>query len=186
MKTILRFSHLSILVISVIFLSSCGGGSQQEQESTTDTAAVTTAPEPTAPSYDATKIDPNAPVTEIALDAVGATMTDMKYSLPDIHAKAGTTVKITFKNKGVGDAMQHNFVIVYSGKREAVATAGIKAGLDNSYVEPGSADVLVTSKVLKPGESEVITFPAPPAGQYEFVCTYPGHWMSMHGTFVVE
>lgn len=187
MKTLLNSFKLLALVASISFLVSCGGNTEQETTTTDTTATTTPAPESAPPAaYDATKIDAAAPVTEITLDAVGATMTDMKYSNTEIHAKQGTTIKIKFSNKGVGAAMEHNFVLVHKGKMESVAMAGLKAGKDNNYIEPGSADILIAGKVLKPGESEEIIFAAPPAGEYEFVCTYPGHWQAMHGTFIVE
>jgi azurin len=39
---------------------------------------------------------------------------------------------------------------------------------------------------LKPGIKEELTFPAPAAGEYMFICTYPGHWQQMQGTFTVK
>ena len=35
-------------------------------------------------------------------------------------------------------------------------------------------------------EKEEIIFPAPPAGEYQFVCTYPGHSKQMQGVFIVK
>jgi azurin len=36
------------------------------------------------------------------------------------------------------------------------------------------------------GETDVIEFQAPPAGEYEFLCSFPGHYAMMRGKFVVK
>jgi azurin len=36
------------------------------------------------------------------------------------------------------------------------------------------------------GESDTITFDAPEAGTYVFLCTFPGHYQVMRGEFIVE
>ena len=46
--------------------------------------------------------------------------------------------------------------------------------------------VFAATKLLKPGESDTITFTAPPAGTYPFICTYPGHYPKMQGKLIAE
>ena len=36
------------------------------------------------------------------------------------------------------------------------------------------------------GETDVIEFPAPEKGTYEFLCSFPGHYGMMKGKFIVE
>jgi uncharacterized cupredoxin-like copper-binding protein len=41
--------------------------------------------------------------------------------------------------------------------------------------------------LLAPGASETLSFTAPEAGTYTFICTYPGHYAGgMQGTFTVN
>jgi azurin len=57
-----------------------------------------------------------------------------------------------------------------------------------NYLPPDQADkVIVSSKLLGPGESDTVTFTAPAAGTYDYICTFPGHALAgMHGTLTVK
>jgi azurin len=150
--------------------SNSGGGSSLMQE---------------GPTYDPTKINPNAPVVNIKLNAVGNNMDEMKYDQTEIRVKAGTTVKLQLVNKAKDASMIHNFVLIEEGTAEKVAMAGLKAGADNHYVQK-MKEVLTYTNLAHPGETVEITFPAPEKGTYDFICTYPGHFQKMHGKFIVE
>ena len=67
--------------------------------------------------------------------------------------------------------------------------AALRLGLDGaklSYVPP-SDDVLYHTALLEPRKSESIYFVAPDApGEYPFVCTFPGHYVTMQGTMRVR
>jgi uncharacterized cupredoxin-like copper-binding protein len=176
-KTHLYFAVLTLLLAGVI-LNGCGGS--QTASNTADTTKTYTPPP--APPYDPSAIDPKAPVVTLNLAADGNTMTDMHYTPDTLTIKAGSTVKINFKNNGKDASMQHNFVLIKSGTAESVATAAIN--IENHI--PPSSDVLYGIPSTKPGSLTVITFAAPPAGKYQFVCTYPGHWQKMQGAFIVQ
>jgi putative membrane-bound dehydrogenase-like protein len=112
----------------------------------------------------------------------------MKFDKAELTVKAGQKVRLTFKNN---DLLEHNLVIVKPGtlpKVGALADAlASKPGASEKQYVPDSPDVLVSSKVLDPGQSDVLLFTAPEvAGQYPFVCTFPGHWQIMRGILVVE
>ncbi|MCA9249421.1 MAG: c-type cytochrome, partial [Planctomycetales bacterium] len=53
---------------------------------------------------------------------------------------------------------------------------------------PESDKILVSSRLLQPGESQAISFEAPTKpGVYPIVCTFPGHWRRMYAAlYVVE
>lgn len=182
MKIILQ-SVATIVVLSACI--SCGGGTGNENETKT-TEPETYVTEETAAPYNPNKIDPNAPVMEVNLEAVGNSMDVMAFSTTEIRVKSGTTVKLMFVNKATDAAMKHNFFIVKNGTAESVATASITAGAEKNFVPDDQSNILFTSPVLDPGQSEVLIFAAPPAGTYQFVCTYPGHWQKMNGKFIVE
>lgn len=179
------FSPL-LMLLCVVLLASCGGGTTQEnQTSGVDTASTYVSDQPVA-AYDPNIIDPNAPVMEVSLEAQGNSMDVMSFSMTEIRVKSGTTVKIHFMNKATDAAMKHNFFIVRNGTMEAVANAANTAGADKNFVPDDKSGILFTSSVLEPGQSEDLIFSAPPAGNYQFVCTYPGHWQKMNGKFIVE
>jgi azurin len=167
----------------ILFLQfSCGGTKEekslQESPSASDLMAE-------APAYDASKIDPKAEVVTINLKAIGNTMADISYDNTMIRVKAGTTVKLILENTSTDETMLHNFTLIEEGTIDKVAMEGVKAGPDKDYI-PALREVLVATKMLKPKESVEILFPAPVAGTYDFICTYPGHSMKMRGKFVVE
>ena len=48
-------------------------------------------------------------------------------------------------------------------------------------------DVIASTKLLGPGEQEILTFTAPKdPGSYEYVCTFPGHFAMMRGVMKVK
>jgi azurin len=123
--------------------------------------------------------------------AVDATLTlhavpgELRYDLPALTAKAGSRVRLVFDN---GGDMLHNVVVVRPGRADAVADAAMKMGIEGQsrdYV-PASDDVLQYTSLLQPGASESIYFTAPTApGQYQYLCTFPGHGFTMRGTLTV-
>jgi azurin len=52
---------------------------------------------------------------------------------------------------------------------------------------PRSDDVLYHTALLEPQKSETIYFQAPATpGEYSYVCTFPGHYITMQGTMRVR
>lgn len=109
----------------------------------------------------------------------------LKYDTELITVKAGTRLRLTFRNS---DDMLHNFVLANPGRATAIGQAALDLGLDGAarnYV-PDSPDVLYHTALLQPGTSESIFFVVPEKpGDYEFLCTFPGHFQLMRGIFRV-
>lgn len=135
--------------------------------------------------YNGLAIDSLAAVSEIELSSSGNTMSEMKFDKDTLKVKRRTTVKLTFNNASTDMAMMHNFVLIDPGTAQAVADLGLKAGKEKQYV-PDISAVYVSTKMTSPGETTTILFPAPAAGNYMFICTYPGHYSVMQGVFIVE
>jgi azurin len=176
-----RLSIPAILLILIMY--SCGSKEQKQDSSAGQSSLSEMMKE--HPAYDATKIDPAAKVVEITLRAQGNSMTDMKYDQSELHVPAGCTVKLKLINEGTDAAMEHNFVLIENGTADNVAKAGLAAGPSADYL-PSIPDVFIGTKVTKPKTEADITFPAPEKGNYEFICTYPGHYQKMHGKFFVD
>jgi len=84
------------------------------------------------------------------------------------------------------EAMGHNWVLVSAADFNAVANAGLGAGLANDYVAPGDKRVLAHTKTIGGGQTTSVTFPTSilkPGGDYRYLCTFPGHNALMRGTF---
>ena len=84
------------------------------------------------------------------------------------------------------EAMGHNWVLVSAADFNAVANAGLGAGLANDYVAPGDKRVLAHTKTIGGGQTTSVTFPTSilkPGGDYRYLCTFPGHNALMRGSF---
>jgi azurin len=115
-----------------------------------------------------------------------STKMGMVYDTKLIEVKAGSKVKLTLHNP---DDMQHNLLIIKPGALEKVAEEALALGLEGiarNHV-PNSELVLFHTRLLEPETSESIYFKVPEEpGDYQFVCTVPGHAMSMNGIFRVS
>ncbi len=158
------------LTFAVIFgIISCGSDTQKvEQEQ------VTTVPEAQAEEKQA---EPNV------LELKGTD--DMKFDKTEFTVEAGKEVTLTFTNVGVLpiETMGHNVVVLEKGADvQAFANASIREK-ENDYISDlYITDIIAHTKLLGPGESETIKFTLKEAGEYTFVCTFPGHWIAMKGT----
>lgn len=111
----------------------------------------------------------------------------MQYDKKRISVKAGQKVTIRLENP---DGMQHNLLIIKPGSLQKVGAAADAMVRDPKasqmqYV-PKVPEVLFATKLVSPGETVVLKFTAPAAaGEYPFVCTFPGHWRGMNGIMQV-
>ena len=109
----------------------------------------------------------------------------LKFDVETITVKAGAKVKLLFNNN---DDMLHNLVITRPGAADKVGEAATKLGLNGEKLGfvPSMADVLFHTRLLGPTEKEAIYFTAPTQpGDYQYVCTYPGHYVVMRGVLRV-
>ena len=100
-----------------------------------------------------------------------------------MFALAGAEITVTFTNSS--SVNSHNIVIVSPRTKDAVAAAGIAAGPANDWVPPGDRRVIANTRLLGPGATGEVRFTAPKPGGYQFVCTFPGHNLTMFGDFIV-
>ena len=116
----------------------------------------------------------------------------MQFDLKKMEAASGEKIKVTFKNIGSIPkiAMGHNWVLL---KKDTDALAFgqkvLASGGSATNALPKSllGEVIAHTDVLGPGESESVTFQAPSEpGDYEYVCTFPGHFAMMRGVLLVK
>ena len=124
----------------------------------------------------------------VSLFVIRTVREQMRYDTPRLVVEAGKPFEIIFEN---ADFMSHNLLIVKPNTREKVglAAAAMKPeDVDSEgrlYVPP-SSDVLAATKMLQTGERQSLRLTAPTAeGDYEYVCTFPGHYQVMRGLLVV-
>ncbi len=114
----------------------------------------------------------------------------IQYDKKAFTVESGKKVKLTFKNIGKlpKAAMGHNVVILKKGvNKTTFATAAITAGPAADYIPAANkGDILAATKLLGPGEEHSIVFTAPAAGNYDYLCTFPGHFALMSGVMTVK
>lgn len=109
------------------------------------------------------------------------------YDVTSFTVKAGQKVHVTVKNNETMPNMFHNFVLVKPGTEAAVATAGMAAGEAGNYTPAGNPNVLASTPLAKPGNPGETTFTAPSEpGTYPYICTFPGHYLTMKGSLIVQ
>lgn len=152
-------------ILSIALLFSCGSSDKPEtsMESNEANASI---------------------VNEFTIKAVGNTMQEMAFDTKELEVKAGSTVKITLVNEGIDASMIHNIVFVKKGTTEEVAMACVAAGPDKNFVAE-NPNIIAASGLANPQQTIVLEFIAPPKGNYEFLCTYPGHSNMMKGWLYV-
>ena len=115
----------------------------------------------------------------------------MQFDKREFTVKSGEKVELEFKNIGKLPkiAMGHNLVILKQGissLKFGQKVMSLGASASNVLPEGSMEDVIAATKLLGPGESETISFTAPEPGDYQFVCSFPGHFAMMRGIMVVK
>lgn len=166
-------------IFALAVLTTLSAVSCTKKEAAPEAASQQQAPAAEAPAAAPAAVDPNKkPDLEVTLGTDGD---NMAFDKKEFEAKAGSTVKITFKNNAKAGGIQHNFLVVKPGTETEVANAAVAAGNDKGWVPQGNANVFAATKLVDPGQSDSVTFVVPPAGDYPYICTFPGHAMVMKG-----
>ncbi|CAG4972150.1 azurin [Novilysobacter luteus] len=209
-------TRLSLLAAAcVLALAACGNDTTPADNATpaatpsdtapadttpTDTAAGTPATTPTTPGSDAgTSATPAA--TPAGSDKPAATVDNcstviegndaMQFNVGSITVPSSCSeFTITLNHTGQMPvvAMGHNVVVSKASDREAIAAAGMGAGVDGDYVPADDARVIAHTELVGGGGTTSVTFPVSAiqgSGPYEFFCSFPGHWAVMRGSIQV-
>ena len=108
--------------------------------------------------------------------------------LPEVFAvKPGTEVKLTLDNS---DEMIHNLVLAKGNSQEIERLSNLalklgEKGMGMGFV-PEDASIISSIGLVQPGKKGSVHFIAPlKLGEYPFVCTFPGHSLTMRGVMKV-
>jgi azurin len=148
----------------------------------TATLAPTATPVPTSTPVPASIPAPIAQALSIA--TVGG---EWQFTQSALEAAAGEEIALSFKNNA--KMTPHNLVLVSGGDDIALAvnTAGASAGAAMGYIPSDPRIIAHTTGLVKGGHAETITFSAPAAGTYTYICTVPGHLeLGMKGILIVK
>ena len=142
------------------------------------------------PAIIALGIFTTAPAEEaVTLEITGNDL--MQFSTKELKVKSGQEVTLKLKHTGMlpKAAMGHNVVILQAGVAMAAFATKSMTAAATDYLpedEESKNQILVATKMLGGGEETEIKFTAPAAGEYAFLCTFPGHFAIMNGKLIVE
>jgi azurin len=176
----MRSIHLAIVIAATLGLVACSNKTSGGDGTPTSTSAPASIPPPAATPAPVASAAP-AQKVEIEIASVKNTMTFDKTKLT---VPAGAQVHLTLKNNATMKTLPHNWVLVQPGTQAKVAAEGLEKAADAGYVVEGP-NVLAATPLAPPGETTEVTFTAPAAGVYPYICTFPGHYMMMKGTLTV-
>ena len=171
----------------MMLAAACGG----EEADPTFTRAPTATSGPTATSQPTNTVAPTAtaaPADTVVPPGPGVSLEisvdgdALAFDTTNFEVAAGVQVVLVLDN--VSTTNQHNWVVVLDGTKDDVAGRGT-AHPTTDWVQPDDPDVIANTKLLDPGENGDASFAAPPPGTYQFVCTFPGHNLTMFGDFIV-
>ena len=128
-------------------------------------------------------IDDNEDLIKIVLNSYD----NMIYDKKTIEVKYGKNIMLTLNHKGkIGkEFMGHNFVLLKKGVNVDEFAKKATLAKSNDYI-PNSDETIAFTKMLGGGESTTISFMAPEAGTYTYICSFPGHYMIMRGELIVN
>jgi azurin len=116
---------------------------------------------------------------------------DMKFSVTRITAARGERLRIVLGVTGTmpKTVMGHNVVVLKKGADVAAFVNASAVARTSGFVAPAFApQILAATPLAGPRETVEVTFDVPKVpGTYEFVCSFPGHYMAgMKGVIVVK
>jgi azurin len=115
----------------------------------------------------------------------------MQFNKKTFEIKAGDTIKLTLKHVGKLPkiAMGHNLVILQKGTNLAGWASKAMTAAATNYIpvdEASKKAVIAKTKVLGGGETDSVTFSIKEAGEYQYLCSFPGHFALMQGKITVK
>ena len=118
---------------------------------------------------------------------VGALHGQLRYATEVFAVKPGSRVRVNLDNT---DSMIHNWLLVNGDAAvlARIAEAALKLGpegMAKGFV-PADEAILASIGLVQPGKKGEAVFTAPKeAGDYPYVCTFPGHFLTMRGVMKV-
>ena len=105
--------------------------------------------------------------------------------------KSCKTFTVELKHSGSlpKNVMGHNWVLSKEADMQPIATDGLSAGIDKSYLKDGDTRVIAHTKIIGAGETDSVTFDVSKLNadeKYGFFCSFPGHISMMKGTVTLK
>jgi len=168
----MKIRFLSVSLCSALLVAGCG-----KKDAPATGAPAASAPAATAPAAAAPRV----------IEVTGNDT--MQFSVTALSAKVGEDLKIVFTNIGSApkEAMGHNFVLLKPGSDTMAFGAASAVAKDTDHIPPALKDqVIAHTAILGPRKSEELLIKGLAAGEYPYLCSFPGHFVMMKGVLSVK
>lgn len=115
----------------------------------------------------------------------------IQFNLQEMRVSSSCEqVTVTLQHVGQlpENVMGHNWVLTTTEDYMPVAQAGQAAGPPD-YLPADDERVIAATETIGGGEETSVTFDLSglePGGDYSYFCSFPGHFVLMHGKFIIE
>ncbi len=182
----MKIIKLTMSMLLALSLVACGGEEKEEKkESSVSIGGQTEQRETTSTESSSENGDEDSDLLKLTIEGSD----QMKFNKKELKAKAGSEIELTLKHVGEmsKQAMGHNFVLLSQGIDIMAFGERAAGAADNDYIpEDAGDDVIAHTEMIGGGETTTVTFTAPEKGEYDFICSFPGHVALMKGKFIVE
>jgi len=183
----------SLVLMATTLMASCGGGETSSEEPKLQLQSENSPKEETTVAVqDEAPAEEEAPAMDAAesVSLVIEGNDQMRFNKPEMTVIAGQEVTLTLKHVGKLpiESMGHNWVLLAPDTDiPTFGQAAATAGLENDHIPGDMKDqVLAYTKLIGGGEEATVTFTAPEAGEYQYICSFPGHYALMKGKLIVK
>jgi azurin len=129
-----------------------------------------------------------AVVTRTIHVKLSTTGNEVMFDQQRIELPFAKNIRLRYKNDAPLDSqISHNVAIIRPEKVATVMTTLQEHDYNLASVKD-SPDILAITRVLNPGQEDVINFIPPAPGEYVYICLMPGHgdMLGMRGTLVIK
>jgi len=119
---------------------------------------------------------------------LSTTGNEVTFDQQRIDLPLAKLIRLRYKNDAPLDSqISHNVAIIRPERVDAVMAILQEHDYDLASLK-GSADILAITKVLNPGQEDVVNFVPPAAGEYVYICLMPGHgdMLGMRGLLTIK
>lgn len=112
----------------------------------------------------------------------------MQFDKNELTVKEGQEVTLTLRHTGKIDkkVMGHNFVLLKQGTSVPEFSSKAAAAGESEDWIAAKDQIIAYTQMIGGGQTTTVTFTAPAAGTYDYICSFPGHSGLMKGKFIVK
>jgi azurin len=114
----------------------------------------------------------------------------MHYDTTALTASPGEALKVVLTNVGVSPitVMGHNWILLKPGTDYVAFATAASQAKDTGYIPAALQDQIIAKiDLLGPRKSGEADFNAPTTpGDYPYLCSFPAHYLNMHGILTVK